>query len=125
MGDIQFPEKAKLVAGLLTGDEDLFAIARHELERFLGPIEEVSRVWPFETTHYYEDELGPAILRQFVSFTEPFAMDRLAEVKLATNALELQLSASLSQPSGRRPVNIRSEERRVGKECRSRWSPYH
>ena len=22
-------------------------------------------------------------------------------------------------------VNQRSEERRVGKECRSRWSPYH
>src|SRR5215217_7333219 len=27
---------------------------------------------------------------------------------------------------GRRlPVGARSEERRVGKECRSRWSPYH
>ena len=23
------------------------------------------------------------------------------------------------------PVETRSEERRVGKECRSRWSPYH
>ena len=23
------------------------------------------------------------------------------------------------------PVALRSEERRVGKECRSRWSPYH
>ena len=23
------------------------------------------------------------------------------------------------------PAFIRSEERRVGKECRSRWSPYH
>src|SRR2546422_11210184 len=23
------------------------------------------------------------------------------------------------------PVTLRSEERRVGKECRSRWSPYH
>ena len=23
------------------------------------------------------------------------------------------------------PVKDRSEERRVGKECRSRWSPYH
>src|SRR3712207_9510811 len=23
------------------------------------------------------------------------------------------------------PLAIRSEERRVGKECRSRWSPYH
>src|SRR2546425_11074826 len=25
----------------------------------------------------------------------------------------------------KRIVNNRSEERRVGKECRSRWSPYH
>src|SRR5256885_9814483 len=25
----------------------------------------------------------------------------------------------------RRAVRFRSEERRVGKECRSRWSPYH
>src|SRR2546429_6894199 len=25
----------------------------------------------------------------------------------------------------RRALQIRSEERRVGKECRSRWSPYH
>ena len=23
------------------------------------------------------------------------------------------------------PEEVRSEERRVGKECRSRWSPYH
>ena len=23
------------------------------------------------------------------------------------------------------PALVRSEERRVGKECRSRWSPYH
>ena len=25
----------------------------------------------------------------------------------------------------RRNIPMRSEERRVGKECRSRWSPYH
>ena len=24
-----------------------------------------------------------------------------------------------------KPIGSRSEERRVGKECRSRWSPYH
>ena len=32
-----------------------------------------------------------------------------------------------SRPGGS-PANVavgRSEERRVGKECRSRWSPYH
>ena len=25
----------------------------------------------------------------------------------------------------KKTVLVRSEERRVGKECRSRWSPYH
>src|SRR5256885_3172865 len=29
------------------------------------------------------------------------------------------------QDAGRHAVLERSEERRVGKECRSRWSPYH
>ena len=29
------------------------------------------------------------------------------------------------EPVRRRPGMYRSEERRVGKECRSRWSPYH
>jgi len=35
--------------------------------------------------------------------------------------------SDLSLPvfSGERALQIRSEERRVGKECRSRWSPYH
>src|ERR1035441_10929446 len=37
---------------------------------------------------------------------------------------------SFAPPAGRRPGRQRanggrSEERRVGKECRSRWSPYH
>ena len=29
----------------------------------------------------------------------------------------------VSDPDDR--IHLRSEERRVGKECRSRWSPYH
>src|SRR5256885_17076883 len=31
----------------------------------------------------------------------------------------------LKKKSGNKPQFDRSEERRVGKECRSRWSPYH
>src|SRR2546425_8864601 len=34
---------------------------------------------------------------------------------------EVQITATLSHPN----TVERSEERRVGKECRSRWSPYH
>src|SRR2546430_12222312 len=34
-------------------------------------------------------------------------------------------TAPNEQPGTKAPTNARSEERRVGKECRSRWSPYH
>ena len=34
-------------------------------------------------------------------------------------------SASAQEATQTASVVLRSEERRVGKECRSRWSPYH
>ena len=40
------------------------------------------------------------------------------------NALEAALQLKDKDPEGT-SVAVRSEERRVGKECRSRWSPYH
>ena len=36
-----------------------------------------------------------------------------------------QKSALQAMAEGAPQVATRSEERRVGKECRSRWSPYH
>src|SRR3989441_11166138 len=35
------------------------------------------------------------------------------------------LSVLSGQPADVIGMEVRSEERRVGKECRSRWSPYH
>src|SRR5256885_17217924 len=35
------------------------------------------------------------------------------------------VAATRRTPSLDRHLPMRSEERRVGKECRSRWSPYH
>ena len=53
-------------------------------------------------------------------------IDRL-QLDLDVNAGgELQAHESLDRLVGRlQNVDQRSEERRVGKECRSRWSPYH
>ena len=36
---------------------------------------------------------------------------------------KIQISGTIC--TGRDAAHRRSEERRVGKECRSRWSPYH
>src|SRR5256885_5817852 len=36
-----------------------------------------------------------------------------------------RLKDQFAMVSGVGDITLRSEERRVGKECRSRWSPYH
>src|SRR2546427_8297582 len=40
-------------------------------------------------------------------------------------AIRTALAAAVRRGAIRRDEIARSEERRVGKECRSRWSPYH
>src|SRR5256885_7304209 len=35
------------------------------------------------------------------------------------------VAVALEHRIARLKIHVRSEERRVGKECRSRWSPYH
>src|SRR2546427_12096722 len=42
-----------------------------------------------------------------------------------TGVLDLVSASSFNVITLRSLINGRSEERRVGKECRSRWSPYH
>src|SRR5260221_9933757 len=42
-----------------------------------------------------------------------------------TRTLTIVSAEDKSQEIAQRQDGLRSEERRVGKECRSRWSPYH
>ena len=39
--------------------------------------------------------------------------------------IDLKSSQNYEAAGVRFNLSLRSEERRVGKECRSRWSPYH
>ena len=61
-------------------------------------------------------------------------MAKLAFATLATYALNLDIKIIHTPVASRdnsddiaaaADIVTRSEERRVGKECRSRWSPYH
>ena len=51
-------------------------------------------------------------------------MLNLTHVTLKTRQVILQ-DVDFTFKKGRIYGVLRSEERRVGKECRSRWSPYH
>src|SRR3712207_6709071 len=46
-------------------------------------------------------------------------------LRLRTGNLSAELSAEENVDLSKIDIAPRSEERRVGKECRSRWSPYH
>src|SRR3989454_10299858 len=50
---------------------------------------------------------------------------RGAEAPLDLTRVRAHVSVDLFQLGDCRLATARSEERRVGKECRSRWSPYH
>src|SRR3712207_7156268 len=54
--------------------------------------------------------------------------DAFYQKRVPKGAPDYLESVQITFPSGRTADEIcptRSEERRVGKECRSRWSPYH
>ena len=58
-----------------------------------------------------QEVAGPLML---VKGVEGVAYDELGEIQLSSG-----------EKRRCKVLEIRSEERRVGKECRSRWSPYH
>src|SRR2546422_2183327 len=55
--------------------------------------------------------------------TAAFIRDVAPDLMLAACKIILRKEVFTLPPSG--TYVVRSEERRVGKECRSRWSPYH
>ena len=47
------------------------------------------------------------------------------KIKISDERKEKNAHAKKNWTENSRKKQLRSEERRVGKECRSRWSPYH
>ena len=74
--------------------------------------------------------INPFLLK-ITSFTLIILDSLMYPISFATRNTSAEVSSltpflwfkALEMVAGENPV--RSEERRVGKECRSRWSPYH
>ncbi len=105
MWNLQTPAPVKLIVGILASDEACLTSARDALARQFGCIDRVSEVWPFTQTEYYNREMGPSILRQFVTIDRLMDPGRLAQVKHAANAIEQDLSQTLRHDYPR-PVNL-------------------
>ena len=97
----QPPKPAKLVIGLFTRKQELMRAVAADLMESFGPIDLVSPMFPFDFTTYYENEMGSGLLRRIFVFKSLIQQEELADIKLRTNAIEMQFSRD-----GMRQVNI-------------------
>lgn len=103
MAEIKKPPPVKLFFGLLIGNEEILPEVLHRIEIDFGQIDLQTDCTPFTHTHYYEEEMGPRILRKFIATRDLMDMDELPDIKLYTNRIE-KLYAE--PQTGKRQVNI-------------------
>ena len=97
----QPPRPAKLVTGIFLKEQAFFPEISRELQAAFGGLDLVSPWMAFDYTPYYEKEMGAPLWRRVMAFKPLVEQDRLADIKLATNAMEQARAVG-----GRRRVNI-------------------
>jgi hypothetical protein len=94
-------QPVKLFCGILQNNR----FSKREIEQLLtsewGEIELFSDRHLFDSTNYYEDEMGKALTRWFAGFYTLVTPDLLADIKLLANNLEAHFTMN-----GQRCVNI-------------------
>jgi hypothetical protein len=88
------PQAAKLVIGVFTNDQQLFDPVLERLTELFGDIDLMSSWIPFDYTSYYEQEMGPGLMRRMAAFKTLIDQSSLSAIKLKTNAIERDLSKS-------------------------------
>src|SRR2546425_8853648 len=118
---IEFAEPALVVHGFLNGLA--MKIHRGGFGQFRQQIlDRASQLYAFEPDVVILAVEGadwvPALYHRFCGQAD-------ADVEAGVKQVCEEARALLQTLRGRSAATVRSEERRVGKECRSRWSPYH
>lgn len=94
-------EDVNLIMSLFSKDKALINEALALLSQSYGEADYISPFLAFDYTDYYTKEMGPALMRRFVSFATLIPPETLPEIKQATNALEERFSEG-----GKRRLNI-------------------
>ena len=69
MGTPRAPKPAKYFVGLLASDLTVLDAVEGQLSAVFGEIERRSEVIPWNASRFYEEEMGPGLVRRFVSFS--------------------------------------------------------
>ncbi|MDI6781479.1 MAG: DUF4416 family protein [bacterium] len=93
MGKITYPEKVKLIVGMISPSVELFEASQERLEQEFGSVDFCSQILPFTFTQYYTPEMGHNLKRRFISFSSLILPNELAGIKVLTNSIEQEFTA--------------------------------
>ena len=104
MGEIHSATPVKLFVGVLTSCPRLLIKVEACLSGLFGVIDLRSTIYPFDNTHYYDDEMGIPIKRCFLGFSNLILPDKVCWAKRRTNEIEQEFA---NEGYGvKRPVNL-------------------
>lgn len=88
MGILVKQKPVKLVASIIFKDEKYRKKAEEYLIKKYGDIEPVKKVFPFDFTDYYYEELSQPLKRQLLCFKKLVNKEKFYKIKLTTNKIE-------------------------------------
>jgi len=104
MGKTSTQLPVKLFVGVLTSLPEITAEIQIRLSALFGPVDLGIGPLPFDSTDYYNSEMGSPISRFFFGFSELIEPSTIAGIKIQTNKLETAFAAEQTAVS--RPVNL-------------------
>lgn len=105
MGATHTPPPVRLVMGILAKDAELVERIRPRLAELYGEEDQHLRAFPFRFTNYYEEEIGSAPVRAFVTYKKLISREDIVQIKLRTNELELSFAKEFGTEN-LRPANL-------------------
>ncbi|HOD36041.1 MAG TPA: DUF4416 family protein [Syntrophales bacterium] len=101
MSELRKPDPVKLVCSVFASDRETLIDALRVLSDLYGRADYLSEYLAFDATDYYAREMGPSLVRRFVSYEDLIEPDALPSIKKAVNEVERRFSEG-----GNRRVNI-------------------
>ncbi len=101
MAETRLPFPLKYFVAVLFREPDALAAAKEALVDAWGPLDYESRDYLFDTTDYYEPEMGKSLCRRLVVFQRLMPPTELVSMKLGCNRIEDELAVE-----GKRVVNL-------------------
>ncbi|HQO75084.1 MAG TPA: DUF4416 family protein [Candidatus Saccharicenans sp.] len=106
MGKIKQFTPVKLICGLIFSEEVARKKAQDMLLEKFGQADLQSDFFPFNYSHYYEQEMGRNLKRYFLSFQSLIGPEQLPALKHQTNQIEKDLKLFFPALNLSRPVNL-------------------